>query len=358
MSAPTCARSAQPAAPPAPGLPAALRAGAPRRRDLSCAPSPSPLSLASGVAPAPAGLPHPRLSSSSPWPSGTLASECRGRRNWESRADWLGTSRLRLARSPLVCSKVRGSKACEPLAPAWWPGEGQRPALGKEEATGPGSGHTAPLAWAHPPGSQTRDVAPVFLYRFGRYLQPLGLPRGSSSVGAGQGGAPAWHHSFLPGLAPDSRATGSGNPTRARSARTLPCPGEGAVDGRLAGGISQLTLLASTRAWVCPTLADQPILGAVGRAAGPWGRWEALACPAGPPAGGGGGRGPTRQQEAPPKTLASPWSVPTQPTTPTVGGGTAPFLAVTVPILLPSPRAGRKYLVLLVLGTGSKHCET
>lgn len=127
------------------------------------------------------------------------------------------------------------------------------------------------------------------------------------------------------------------------------------MDGRLAGGISQLTLLASTRAWVCPTLADQPILGAVGRAAGPWGRWEALACPAGPPVKGGG---PTRQQEAPLKTLASPWSVPTQPTTPTVGGGTAPFLAVTVPILLPSPRAGRKYLVLLVLGTGSKHCET
>lgn len=51
VSAPTCARSARPAAPAAPGLPAALRAGAPRRRDLSCAPSPSPLSLASGVAP-------------------------------------------------------------------------------------------------------------------------------------------------------------------------------------------------------------------------------------------------------------------------------------------------------------------
>lgn len=70
------------------------------------------------------------------------------------------------------------------------------------------------------------------------------------------------------------------------------------------------------------------------------------------------GVGASRQQETPLKTLASPWSVPTQPTTPTVGGGTAPFLAVTVPILLPSPRAGRKYLVLLVLGTGSKHCET
>lgn len=36
---------------PAPGLPAALRARAPRRWDLSCAPSPSPLSLASGMAP-------------------------------------------------------------------------------------------------------------------------------------------------------------------------------------------------------------------------------------------------------------------------------------------------------------------
>lgn len=295
VSAPTCARSARPAAP---RLQACLRLCAPAPLGAGTSPAPQvPLPSASprGWRPAPAGLPHPRLSSSSPWPSGTLASECRGRRNWESRADWLGTSRLRLARSPLVCSKVRGSKACEPLAPAWWPGEGQRPALGKEEATGPGSGHTAPLAWAHPPGSQTRDVAPVFLYRFGRYLQPLGLPRGSSSVGAGQGGAPAWHHSFLPGLAPDSRATGSGNPTRARSARTLPCPGEGAVDGRLAGGISQLTLLASTRAWVCPTLADQPILGAVGRAAGPWGRWEALACPAGPPVKGGGRPGSRRR---------------------------------------------------------------
>lgn len=78
------------------------------------------------------------------------------------------------------------------------------------------------------------------------------------------------------------------------------------MDGRLAGGISQLTLLASTRAWVCPTLADQPILGAVGRAAGPWGRWEALACLAGPPVKGGGDQAAGGASEDPGLTLVSP----------------------------------------------------
>lgn len=44
--------------------------------------------------------------------------------------------------------------------------------------------------------------------------------------------AQGWHYSFLPGLAPGSVTRGSGNPSRAGSARTLPCPVEGAVDGR------------------------------------------------------------------------------------------------------------------------------
>lgn len=46
-----------------------------------------------------------------------------------------------------------------------------------------------------------------------------------------------------------------------------------------------LTLLASasTRAWLCPAWRMSLFFfGAVQRASGPWGRWEAQACLAGP----------------------------------------------------------------------------
>lgn len=44
----------------------------------------------------------------------------------------------------------------------------------------------SPAGLAHPPQAPKRERWPqVSLYRFGRYLQPLSLLRGSSSVGAG-----------------------------------------------------------------------------------------------------------------------------------------------------------------------------
>lgn len=45
---------------------------------------------------------------------------------------------------------------------------------------------------------------------------------------------------------------------------------------QLAGSISPLSLLASSRGWVCPSLQMSLglLAGAVQRAAGPWGRWE------------------------------------------------------------------------------------
>lgn len=45
---------------------------------------------------------------------------------------------------------------------------------------------------------------------------------------------------------------------------------------QLAGSISPLSLLASSRGWVCPNrqMSLGLLAGAVQRAAGPWGRWE------------------------------------------------------------------------------------
>lgn len=44
---------------------------------------------------------------------------------------------------------------------------------------------------------------------------------------------------------------------------------------QLAGSISQLTLLACAKGWVCPAWRMSLSFRAVRRAAGPWGRWEA-----------------------------------------------------------------------------------
>lgn len=94
---------------------------------------PQPLSGASprGGPPTPAplaGPPCPGRWSSSPRPAGTWVAECRGRRNWASRANRLGTSRLRLARSPLAGSKVREPGRASGLRrPGSWGGTEAQP---------------------------------------------------------------------------------------------------------------------------------------------------------------------------------------------------------------------------------------
>lgn len=105
---------------------------------------------------------------------------------------------------------------------------------------------------------------------------------------------------------------------------------------QLAGSISQLALLASAKGWVCPAWPmSLSFFRAVRRAAGPWGRWEAPACLAGPR-----GQGLRGQQEAPPKdsdlTLAS-----SHPGNCLNSGATTPFLAVTLfPQRCPPPERG------------------
>lgn len=115
---------------------------------------------------------------------------------------------------------------------------------------------------------------------------------------------------------------------------------------QLGGGISQLSLLAIARGWVCPTWQMSPSFWpGLLRAAGPW-RWEAQSCLPGPHC-----QGPDGQPGGPSEDLEP---VPIQPPTGTVWGGITSSFAVTlVPRVLPSPRVGRKYLVQLVLGTGS-----
>lgn len=90
-----------------------------------------------------------------------------------------------------------------------------------------------------------------------------------TSPGAAPGGvlgrvvAQGWHYSFLPGLAPGSITRGSGNPTRAGSVRTLPCPAEGAVDGTPVAPASRqhqsaCPATAIARGWVCPAWQVSP----------------------------------------------------------------------------------------------------
>lgn len=140
--------------------------------------------------------------------------------------------------------------------------------------------------------------------------------------------------------------------------RDTPLPSGGAVGGRpgapACGQHQSARPFGQRRWWVCPSWQISPsflpeLLG-------------------GQQTAGGGGkpslayldhtaRGAAGSQEAPLKTLASRGQAAPSPAKYLrVRGGTTPFCAVTsVPRALPSPRVGRKSLVLSVLGTGNKH---